>query len=84
MKLVQLVIAASILIPAAPSFAQSTPLAVNEDVRSQLVQEETMYRSLDSSDNKQASLNDVNRNRVRSRQIAGANLGRYSLSVVRP
>jgi hypothetical protein len=84
MKLVQLIIAASILIPAVPSFAQSTPLSVNEDVRSQLVQEETMYRSLDSSDKNQASINNVNRNGVRPRQVAGVNLGRYSLSVVRP
>jgi hypothetical protein len=84
MKLVQLIIAASILIPAVPSFAQSTPLTVNEDVRAQLVQEETMYRSLNSSDQKQASINNVDRNGVRPRQVAVKNLGRYSLSVVRP
>jgi hypothetical protein len=84
MKLVQLIVAASILIPAVSSFAQSTPLAVNEDVRSQLVQEETTYRSLDSSDKKQASINNVDRKGVRNRQIAGMNLGRYSLSVVGP
>jgi ABC-type Mn2+/Zn2+ transport system ATPase subunit len=84
MKLVQIIVAASIFFPTMSSFAQSTPLAVNEDVRSQQVQEEAMYRSLDSSDKKQASLNRVDRNRVQNRQIAGANLGRYSLSVAGP
>ncbi|MFD1560382.1 hypothetical protein ACFSHT_32845 [Paraburkholderia silviterrae] len=84
MKLVQLIVAASILIPAVSSFAQSTPVAVNEDVRSQLVQEETTYRSLDASDKQPASINNVNRNGERSRQTAEVNLGRYSLSVVRP
>lgn len=84
MKLVQLIVAASILIPAASSFAQSTPVAVNEAVRSQLVQEETTYRSLDASDKQQASINNVNRSGERSRQTAEVNLGRYSLSVVRP
>ncbi|WP_028216584.1 hypothetical protein [Paraburkholderia oxyphila] len=84
MKLAQLIVAASILVPAVSSFAQSTPVAVNEDVRSQLVQEETTYRSLDSSDKQQASINNANRNGVRSRQTAQIDLGRYSLSVVRP
>lgn len=84
MKLVQLIVAASMLIPAVSAFAQSTPLAVNEDVRSQVVQEETMYRSLDSSDKQQTSKNSVDRNGERTRQIAGMNLGRYSLSVVHP
>ena len=53
-------------------------------VRAQLVQEKTTYRSLDSSDKKQASTNNVDRNGGQSRQIAGMNVGRYSLSVVRP
>ncbi|QBR03357.1 hypothetical protein [Paraburkholderia pallida] len=84
MKLVQLIVAASILVPAVSSFAQSTPVAVNEAVRSQVAQEETTYRSLDASDKQQAAINNANRNGVRNRQTAEVNLGRYSLSVVRP
>jgi hypothetical protein len=84
MKLVQFIIAASLLTPAVSSFAQSTPLAVNADVRSQLVQEETMYRSLNSSDKKQASITNVDRIGARPQQVGGLDLGRYSMSVVRP
>ncbi|CAB3775685.1 hypothetical protein LMG28614_00059 [Paraburkholderia ultramafica] len=84
MKLVQLIVAISILIPTVSSFAQSTPLAANEDVRAQLVQEKTTYQSLNSNDQKQASMNKVKRNGGQSHQIAGMNMGRYSLSVVGP
>ncbi|WP_144138272.1 hypothetical protein [Paraburkholderia sp. BCC1884] len=84
MKLVQIIVAASLLVPAVSSFAQSTPPALNGDVRTQLVQEKTTYQSFDSNEQKQASVNTVRRNGGQSRQIAGVNMGRYSMSVVGP
>ncbi|WP_035996265.1 hypothetical protein [Paraburkholderia caribensis] len=83
MKLVQLIVAASILIPAVSSFAQSTPPAMNDDVRAQLAQEKT-YRYSDSSDRGQASISDAKRSATLPHQITGLAMGRYSLSVVRP
>lgn len=84
MKLIQIIVAASILVPAVSSFAQSTPPALNGDVRAQLVQEKPTYQSFDSNDQKQAAMNTVRRNGGQSRQIAGVNVGRYSMSVVGP
>jgi opacity protein-like surface antigen len=84
MKLIQIIVAASILMPAVSSFAQSTPPAVNGDVRGQLVQAKPTYQSFDSNDQKQAAMNTVRRNGGQSRQIAGVNVGRYSMSVVGP
>jgi hypothetical protein len=84
MKLVQFIVAAAILIPAAGSFAQSTPPALNEDVRTQLAQEKLGYGPSDSNEQKQNSLNNVKQNGSQSRQITGMNLGRYSLAVVVP
>lgn len=84
MKLVQFIVAASILIPAVSSFAQSTPPAMNDDVRAQLTQEKTTYRYSDSSDRKQASISDAKRSATLPHQITGMDMGRYSLSVVRP
>jgi len=84
MKLVQVIVAAAILIPTAAAFAQSTPPALNEDVRLQLAQEKAGYGPAESSDQRQNSLNNVKQNVSRSRQITGMNLGRYSLAVVVP
>lgn len=84
MKLVQFIVAAAILIPAASSFAQSTPQALNDDVRTQLVQEKLGYESSSSNAQKQKSPNNINQNESQSRQIAGKNMGRYSLAVVVP
>ncbi|AXF03447.1 hypothetical protein [Paraburkholderia hospita] len=84
MKLVQLIVAASILVPAVSSFAQSTPPAMNDDVRAQLVQEKTTYQYSDSSDRKQASISYAKQSATLPHQITGMDMGRYSLSVVRP
>ncbi|OAJ52077.1 hypothetical protein A6V36_18305 [Paraburkholderia ginsengiterrae] len=84
MKLIQIIVAASILMPAVSSFAQSTPPAVNGDVRAQLVHADPTYQSFDSNVQKQAAMNTVRRNGGQSRQIAGVNVGRYSMSVVGP
>jgi hypothetical protein len=84
MRLAQLVVAATLLLPIVPSLAQSRPPALNEAVRAQLVQEKTVYTSLNANDRKRASMNSVNRNESPSRQIAGVNIGRYSMTVVAP
>jgi len=84
MRLAQIVVAAAILFPAVSSLAQSTPPALNEDVRAQLVQEKAVYTSLDANDQKRASMSSVNRNESPSRQITGMNMGRYSMTVVAP
>lgn len=85
MKLAQVIVAASILVPAASTFAQSTPSAVNDDVRAQLVREGmTTYRYSDPNGRTQDSINDAKRNALLPHQIAGMDMGRYSLSVDRP
>jgi len=84
MKSIQIMLAAAMLVPAVSSFAQSTPPALNGDVRAQLVQEKTTYQSSDSNEQKQLAINTVRRNGGQSRQMAGVNLGRYSMSVVGP
>jgi hypothetical protein len=84
MKLAQLTVAAAIIIPAASSFAQSTPPALNEDVRAQLVQEKMIHRSTDSNDQKLASLNEVGRNGSPTYHIAEMSLGHYSMTVEAP
>jgi hypothetical protein len=85
MKLVQFVVAAAMLVPAVSSFAQSTPSAVNSDVRAQLVEEgTTTYHYSRSSDRTQDSINDAKRNALLPHQITGMSMGRYSLSIVRP
>jgi hypothetical protein len=85
MKIVQIIVAASILVPAASTFAQSTPPAFNDDVRAQLVREGmTTYRYSDSSGRTQDSINDAKRNALLPHWIAGMGMGRYSLAVVRP
>ncbi|WP_085484953.1 hypothetical protein [Paraburkholderia susongensis] len=84
MKLAQTIVAVSILTTAMSSFAQSTPQALNEDVRAQLIQEQAPYQFMNSSDPKQTLTNDVKRNGGQSHQIAGMHLGRYLLSVVGP
>ena len=83
MKLGKFILAAAILIPAATSFAQSTPPALNEDVSSQLAQAKLGYGPSIYSEQKQNALN-VNRNGSQFREIAETNLGRYSLEVVVP
>ncbi|MGF6757423.1 hypothetical protein [Paraburkholderia sp. GAS42] len=84
MKLAQLIVATAILIPAVSSFAQSTPPALNEDVRAQLVQEKVTYRSADPNDQKLVSMNEARRNGSPTRQIAEMSLGRYSMTVGAP
>lgn len=84
MKLIQFIVAASMLVPAVSSFAQSTPQAMNDDVRTQLAQDKMTYRYSDSSDRKQASISDAKRSTTLPHQITGMDMGRYSLSVVRP
>jgi hypothetical protein len=77
MKLVQFIVAVS-------SFAQSTLLAMNDDVRVQLAQEKMTCRYSDSSDREQASISYAKQNAPLPHRITGMDLGRYSLSVVRP
>jgi hypothetical protein len=83
MKVAQFIVAAVIAIPAVSSFAQSTPPSMNDDVRAQITQVEMTYRYADSADQTQAA-NDIKRAWVPPRQITEVNMGRYSLSVVRP
>ena len=84
MKLVQFIVAASMLVPAVSSFAQSTPLTLNDDVRTQLAHDKMTYRYSDSSDREQASISDAKRSATLPHKITGMDMGRYSLSVVRP
>ncbi|MGF7130361.1 hypothetical protein P3T40_001836 [Paraburkholderia sp. EB58] len=83
MKVAQFIVAAAIAIPAVSSFAQSTPPSMNDDVRAQIAQETMTYRYADSSDQTQAAINGK-QVWVPPRQITQMNMGRYSLSVVRP
>jgi hypothetical protein len=83
MKVAQFIVAAAIAIPAVSSFAQSTPLSINDDVRAQIAQEQMTSRYADFAGQTQAALNDDARAGV-PRQITEVNLGRYSLSIVRP
>jgi hypothetical protein len=84
MKIAQLIVAAAIALPAVSSFAQSTPLSMNDAVSAQIAQEQMTYRYADSADQSKAAMNDSQRKWVPPRQIANLNMGRYSLSVVRP
>jgi len=84
MKMIRLIAAAAIAIPAISAFAQSTPPTFNDGVRAQLAQEKTAYAYPESSDRTQASINDGKRSALLPHQITGVNLGRYALSVVRP
>lgn len=84
MKIAQMIVAVAIAVPAVSSFAQSTPATVNDDVRTQIAQQETTYQFADSADQTQAVINDIRPVWVPPRQVAEVNMGRYSLSVVRP
>jgi hypothetical protein len=84
MKVVQFLVAAAIAIPAVSSFAPSTPQSMNDDVAAQIAQEKMTYQYADSADQTQAAINDVKRTWVPPRQVTQMNMGRYSLSVVRP
>lgn len=84
MKIVQLVVAASIALTTAPSFAQSTPLPANDEVRAQLAQEKSMYGYSDADDLTPTATSGSKPTVAPPHQITGLELGRYSLSVVRP
>jgi hypothetical protein len=84
MKIAQFVVAGLIAIPSAFAFAQSTPPSFNDDVRAQITQEQTTYRYANQVDQTQAAINDAKRTGLLPHQIGEMNLGRYSLSVVRP
>ncbi|MBN3766001.1 hypothetical protein G3O01_34675 [Burkholderia sp. Ac-20365] len=84
MKMIQLIVAVSLAIPAVSSFAQSSPQTVNDDIRAQLAQQKTTYRYADATDQTQASVDNARRIGLLPHQITGVNMGRYSLSVVRP
>jgi hypothetical protein len=83
MKIVQVIVAASIALSAASSFAQSTPPTLNDDVRAQVIHQRMAYRYADSGNQTQAEINDAKRTAMLPHRITGMNLGRYSLSVVR-
>jgi hypothetical protein len=84
MKIAQSVIAALIAISPAFAFAQSTPPSINDDVRASIAQEQSTYRYADQASQTQAAINDAKRTGLLPHQITQMNLGRYSLSVVRP
>ncbi|MEM5383992.1 hypothetical protein VSR68_10365 [Paraburkholderia phymatum] len=84
MKIVQFLVAAFIAFSAVSSFAQSTPPTLNDDVRAQLTHQKMAYRYSDSGNQAQAPITDAKRTAMLPHQITGVNLGRYSLSVVRP
>jgi hypothetical protein len=50
MRLAQLAVAATVLLPIVSSLAQSTPATMNKAVRAQLVQEKTGYTSPNAND----------------------------------
>ncbi|GAB7527365.1 hypothetical protein [Paraburkholderia sp. 2C] len=84
MKIAQSVIAALIAVSPALAFAQSTPPSFNDDVRASIAQEQANYRYAAPVDQSQAAINDARRTGLLPHQMAQMNLGRYSLSVVRP
>lgn len=84
MKMAQLVVASAIALSTAPSFAQSTPLTVNEDARAQLTQEKMMYGYSGSDDRTRTAKSGSKPTVVPPHRITGVELGHYSLSVVRP
>ncbi|MPW23644.1 hypothetical protein GCT13_44780 [Paraburkholderia sp. CNPSo 3157] len=84
MKIFQFVVAAAIALSTAPSFAQSTPQTVNDDVRAQLTQEKMTYGYSGSDDRTQTATSGSKPTVVPPHRITGVELGRYSLSVVRP
>jgi len=84
MKIAQFIVAVAIAIPAVSSLAQSTPTPTNDDLSAQIAHERMTYRYSESADQTQASMNDAKRTGLPPHQIAQVNMGRYSLSVVRP
>ncbi|BDC45199.1 hypothetical protein PTKU15_84960 [Paraburkholderia terrae] len=84
MKIVQLVIAASIVLATAPSFAQSTPLTANDEVRVQLAQEKMTHGYSGPGERTPTATSGSKATVAPPHKITGVELGRYSLSVVRP
>ncbi|HXI90548.1 MAG TPA: hypothetical protein VNO24_11090 [Blastocatellia bacterium] len=84
MKIAQLVVAATIALANVPSFAQSTPLTANDEVNAQLAQEKMTYGYSGSNDRTRTATSGSKPTVVPPHQITGVELGRYSLSVVRP
>jgi hypothetical protein len=84
MKIGQFIVAAALAIPAMSSFAQSTPPSMNGDLRAQIAQDQMTYQYADSADQTRAALNDDKRTWVPPRRIAQLDMGRYTLSVIRP
>ncbi|WP_460908261.1 hypothetical protein [Paraburkholderia jirisanensis] len=84
MKIARFIIASLLVVPSAFAFAQSTPLSINDDVSASIAQQNTTYRYADHTEQTQAAINDAKRTALLPHQMAEMNLGRYSLSVVRP
>ncbi|MFC0402173.1 hypothetical protein [Paraburkholderia rhizosphaerae] len=84
MKIPQIIVASLLAIPSAFAFAQSTPPSINDDVRAQMTQQQMTYRYPDQAVQTQAAINDAKRTGLLPHQMAEMNMGRYSLSVVRP
>jgi hypothetical protein len=84
MKIARLIVASLVAIPSAFAFAQSTPPSFNGAVRAQITQEQSTYRYADRVDESQAAINDDKRTALLPHQIGEVDMGRYSLSVVRP
>jgi hypothetical protein len=84
MKIARFIVASLMAIPSAFAFAQSTPPSINDDVRALTTQEKMTYRYANRVDQTDAAINDAKRTGLLPHQTAEMNMGRYSLSVVRP
>jgi hypothetical protein len=84
MKIARFIIATLMVMPSAFAFAQSTPPSVNDDVGARIAQEKMTYRYADHAEQTQAAINDAKRTGLLPHQMAEVNMGRYSLTVVRP
>ncbi|HVE10599.1 MAG TPA: hypothetical protein VNE00_25320 [Paraburkholderia sp.] len=84
MKIARVIIAGLLAIPSVFAFAQSTPTAINDAVSAQIAQEKMTYRYGDHVEQTQAAINDARRTGLLPHQMTEMNVGRYSLSVVRP
>jgi hypothetical protein len=84
MKVARFIIASLIAVPSAFAFAQSTPPSINDDVRASIAQQRSTYRYTDQAEHTQAAINDAKRTNLLPHQMAEMDMGRYSLSVVRP
>jgi hypothetical protein len=84
MKIARFIIASLLVVPSAFAFAQSTPPSIDGDLGASIAQQNGTYRYADRTEQTQAEINDAKRTALLPHQLAEMNVGRYSLSVVRP